>query len=102
ARTRPRIRFDFSLRTSLAGPLQTTACARRPRASAAACAQIHQSRGVALDVLLGPLRPGELPQAVTDPPLSGVTAHREMAREHPLHVAVEDRFALAEGEHRDS
>src|SRR5207249_7957039 len=91
ARAQRRLPFHFSLRAGLAARLEGTICACRSRPSTDTCTQIHQRLGVALDVLLGHLRLGELPQAILDPFLSGVAAHREMTREHPLDISVEDR-----------
>ena len=64
-------------------------------------AEVHQRLRVALDVALGQQRVRDAPQSPSRPRRAGIAVDAAMAREHALHVAVEDRRARAERERGD-
>ena len=75
------------------------AARRRPRAERRA--EIHQRLRVGFDAARGQQRFRDRPQPRLDLRRAGKAVDAAMAREHALHVAVEDRGALAERERRD-
>ena len=53
------------------------------------------------DACVAGLGIGQLPEPVAHGLVAGETFHREMPRQHPLHIAIEDGLAPAEGEGGD-
>ena len=75
--------------------------ATRPAARAESAAEIHQPLRVRIEIAARQQRLGERPERAFDSGQSGPAVDAAPAREHALHVAVEDRGAHAEREHRD-
>ena len=87
-----------------AGGAQRAIGAARPAARAQRGAQVHQALGVGGDgglIAIGQQVLRALPERAFDRRCVGPTFDTEMAREHALHIAVEDRGACAEGEGGD-
>ena len=75
--------------------------AARPAARADRGAEVHNGLGIGRKVPRGGVLFGVVPQAVFNGPVTGPAGNGMITREHPLHIAVQDRIAPAAGQRQD-